>query len=104
MLEDHFKDCGSISRTTIRLGPNGKPMGYAYMEFLNMESAIRSKTKNETLLQGRQITVMQKRKNLPKLKERKQGIVGPNPLMMQACAAMMMAACNGNSRGMMNQF
>ena len=50
MLEDHFKDCGSISRTTIRLGPNGKPMGYAYMEFLNMESAIRSKTKNETLL------------------------------------------------------
>ena len=50
MLEDHFKECGSIARTTIRLGPNGKPMGYAYMEFLNMESAIRSKTKNETLL------------------------------------------------------
>ncbi len=68
-----------------------------------MEAAIRSKTKNETLLLGRQITVMMKRKNLPKPKPKKNfnpimnGATN-NPLMMQACA-LMMAACSGG-RGM----
>jgi len=75
ILEDHFKDCGKIIRTTIRTGVQGQPLGYAYMEFATMEGAIRSKIKNETLLLGRQITVMQKRKNLPKPKQR------PNPTM-----------------------
>ena len=82
MVEEHFKDCGQITRTTIRTGPTGKPLGYAYMEFATMEAAIRSKGKNETLLMGRQITVMQKRKNLPKLKDRKPHMGGGGQNMM----------------------
>ena len=75
------------------------------MEFATIEGAVRSKTKNDTMLLGRAISVQQKRKNLPKPKnyfnnKQPQFIGGANPLMMQACA-MMMAACSGGSgRGM----
>jgi hypothetical protein len=68
------------------------------MEFASLEAALRSKKKNETLFLGRQITVMAKRKNLPKSKERRPQFGGSGPMMMQACA-MMMAACSGQ-RGM----
>ncbi len=68
ILEEHFQECGPILRTTIKTGPSGQPLGFAYMEFGTVEAAVRSKTKNETLLLGRQITVMPKRKNLPKPK------------------------------------
>ena len=101
-LEEHFKDCGPIVRTTIKTGPNGKPLGFAYMEFGTVEAAVISKTKNDTILLGRTITVMPKRKNLPKPKPHysQQKFNNPNPLMMQACA-MMMAACSGVApRGM----
>ena len=64
------------------------------MEFETVEGVVRSKTKNETLLLGRVITVMQKRKNLPKPKQHYSApLNGANPFMMQACA-MMMAACS----------
>ena len=95
-LEEHFSDCGSIVRTTIKTGPNGKPLGFAYMEFSTVEAAVRSKMKNDTMLLGRTITVLPKRKNLPKPKPHfsQQKFNNANPLMMQACA-MMMAACSG---------
>ena len=56
-LEEHFKDCGPIVRTTIKTGPQGKPLGFAYMEFSTIEGAVRSKTKNDTSLLGRTISV-----------------------------------------------
>ena len=56
-LEEHFKDCGPIVRTTIKIGPQGKPLGFAYMEFATIEGAVRSKTKNDTILLGRTISV-----------------------------------------------
>ena len=56
-LEEHFKDCGPIVRTTIKTGPQGKPLGFAYMEFATIEGAVRSKTKNDTRLLGRTISV-----------------------------------------------
>ena len=65
-LRDHFKDAGSVVRVTIIKDERGKPKGYAYMEFSTVEGAIRSKLKNETLFLGRQITIMAKRKNLPR--------------------------------------
>ena len=102
-LEDHFKDCGQISRCTIRCNAKGQPMGYAYMEFATQEAAVRSKAKTETLLCGRQITVLPKRKNLPRPKYHnhrgghKMGHPGSgmmNPLLMQGFA-MMMAGMQG---------
>lgn len=53
ILEEHFKECGPIVRSTIKLGPGGQPLGYAYIEFGTMEAAMRSKQKNESLLLGR---------------------------------------------------
>ena len=67
-LEEHFKDCGPIVRTTIKTSANGKPLGFAYMEFATVEAAVLSKTKNDTILLGRTISVLPKRKNLPKPK------------------------------------
>ncbi len=43
MLEDHFKECGPIVRSTIKLGPGGQPLGYAYIEFGTLEGAMKSK-------------------------------------------------------------
>lgn len=104
-LEDHFKDCGQIARTTIRCNAKGQPMGYAYMEFMTQEAAVRSKAKTETLLCGRQITVQPKRKNLPRPKHNSHrgghkmshpgGMM--NPLMMQGFA-MMMAGMQGTQQ------
>lgn len=37
---------------------------YAYIEFANIESAMRAKHLNESLFKGRQLTVANKRKNI----------------------------------------
>eukprot|EP00347_Sterkiella_histriomuscorum_P003671 403363390 len=65
-LEDHFKECGQITRCTIATDKHsGQPLGHAYIEFATLEGAQRSKLLNESLFKGRQITVQPKRKNKP---------------------------------------
>ena len=65
-IKQHFKSCGEIVRVTIGLNKaTRKPLGYAYIEFAEQESAVRSKILNESLFKGRQITVIPKRKNVP---------------------------------------
>lgn len=65
-VKQHFKECGEMLRVTIGLNKvTRKPLGYCYIEFTTKESAIRSKTLNESLFKGRQITVVPKRKNVP---------------------------------------
>ena len=66
-LEAHFAQCGKIEKVTIVCDKySGKPLGYAYMKFADLESAKKAiETLNDSLFKGRQITVMSKRKNVP---------------------------------------
>ena len=120
-LKDHFKDCcgergqAGILRVTIAKNKfNGHPLGYAYIEFDSVEAAKKSKGLDESLFKGRQLTVLDKRKNLPKLgnkiKRGGQAVRGrgkqpnymmrggrgglQNPQMMMLNAAMMMQAAS----------
>jgi hypothetical protein len=38
---------------------------YAYIEFIKKDSVMKAKMHNESLFKGRQITVIEKRKNKP---------------------------------------
>lgn len=65
-LTEHFKECGEIERVTIRKNPStGQSLGICYIQFLSKDSAIKARLLNESVLKGRQITVMPKRKNVP---------------------------------------
>jgi len=65
-LKEHFSDCGEINRVTIPVDKmSGKAKGYAYIEFIKKESVMKAKMHNESLFKGRQITVVEKRKNKP---------------------------------------
>ena len=83
-LKEHFKDCcgdrgtNGILRVTIAKNKfNGHPLGYAYIEFDSPEAAKKSKALDESLFKGRQLTVLDKRKNIPKLGNKaKRGGIG----------------------------
>ena len=74
-LQEHFQACGKIHRVTILCNKHtGQPLGYAYIEFEEKESADQAiKILNESLFKGRQLSVELKRKNVPGLGKRGRG-------------------------------
>lgn len=65
-LQEYFKACGRINRVTIMVDKfTGRPKGFAYIEFMEVESISHALLLNETLFRGRQIKVIAKRKNIP---------------------------------------
>ncbi|XP_028896233.2 polyadenylate-binding protein 2-like [Zeugodacus cucurbitae] len=67
-LESHFHGCGAINRVTILCNKaDGHPKGFAYIEFGAKESVETALSMNDTLFRGRQIKVMLKRTNIPRL-------------------------------------
>ncbi|CDW77189.1 rnp domain protein [Stylonychia lemnae] len=102
-LEDHFKDCGSITRCKIATDKaTGQPLGYAYIEFATNEGAQRSKLLNDSLFKGRQITVMEKRKNKPGMGKsgyKQQKMLMQNQHATQILAQAVSAALSGNLMG-----
>lgn len=65
-LEAHFRGCGSVKRVTIlRNKSDGRPKGFAYVEFGSKEFIATALTMNGTLFRGRPIKLMSKRTNQP---------------------------------------
>ncbi|ESN91496.1 hypothetical protein HELRODRAFT_125265, partial [Helobdella robusta] len=57
-LNERFKNCGAISRTTIPCDKlSGKSKGFAYIEFLDADSVGLAMTFNYSVLRGRKIKV-----------------------------------------------
>ena len=58
-LQDHFQGCGKIHRVTILCNKHtGQPLGYAYIEFEEKESAEKAiELLHESLFKGRQLSV-----------------------------------------------
>jgi len=54
-------------RVTIRTDKiTGHPLGYGYIEFDSVEAAKKSKSLDQSLFKGRQLTVLEKRINIPR--------------------------------------
>nr|GEZ23198.1 polyadenylate-binding protein 2-like [Tanacetum cinerariifolium] len=68
-VQQHFLSRGTINRVTILTDKFGQPKGFAYVEFVELESVQNSLLLNESKLHGRQITVAAKRTNVPGLKQ-----------------------------------
>lgn len=65
-LEAHFRGCGSVNRVTIlRNKSDGRPKGFAYVEFGSKDFIRTALAMNGTLLRGRPIKLMPKRTNQP---------------------------------------
>ncbi|XP_019875145.2 polyadenylate-binding protein 2-like [Aethina tumida] len=65
-LTKHFQGCGIINRVKIQHNKyDGKPKGFAYIEFGHTDSVRLAMAMDESLLRGRQIKVMPKRTNRP---------------------------------------
>ncbi len=66
-LNEFFKSCGVVNRITILCDKfTGKAKGFAYMEFDSAEAVELALGLNETEMNGRQIKVSRKRKNVPR--------------------------------------
>ena len=64
-LEKHFASCGKIRRITIMSDRiTGKPKGYAYIEFIEPESAQKATELHGSIFRDREIKVMLKRANI----------------------------------------
>lgn len=67
-LKQVFKGCGGIQRAKIITNPHdGTSKGFAYIEFVSMESVESALALSGTYLNGRMITVLKKRANRPGL-------------------------------------
>eukprot|EP01010_Urceolus_cornutus_P001054 NODE_1569_length_844_cov_292.211321_g1219_i0.p1 GENE.NODE_1569_length_844_cov_292.211321_g1219_i0~~NODE_1569_length_844_cov_292.211321_g1219_i0.p1 ORF type:complete len:223 (-),score=16.03 NODE_1569_length_844_cov_292.211321_g1219_i0:81-749(-) len=67
-LQNHFLPCGDINRCTIMCQKaTGQPLGYAYIEFTQEDSAVKALDLNDSLFKGRQLKVLPKRVNVPGL-------------------------------------
>lgn len=65
-LKQLFKGCGAIQRATIITNAyDGTPKGFAYIEFLSMESVESALALNGSYLNGRMLNVLKKRTNRP---------------------------------------
>lgn len=64
-LKDFFSDCGPINRVTIPSNKEGAPKGFAYIEFMEKEHVKVALSKENLLLNGREIIVKEKRTNIP---------------------------------------
>ncbi|EGD73445.1 hypothetical protein PTSG_05149 [Salpingoeca rosetta] len=72
-LQLFFKDCGPVRRITIGRGPTGQPKGFAYVEFTDEAAVETAKGLTNQMLKGRQVTVLNKRTNVPGLRKRGRG-------------------------------
>ncbi|GJR57187.1 polyadenylate-binding protein 2-like protein [Tanacetum coccineum] len=68
-VQQHFQSCGTVNRVTILTDKFGQPKGFAYVEFVELESVQNSLLLNESELHGRQLKVAAKRTNVPGLKQ-----------------------------------
>eukprot|EP00617_Octactis_speculum_P014675 CAMPEP_0185743680 /NCGR_PEP_ID=MMETSP1174-20130828/1488_1 /TAXON_ID=35687 /ORGANISM="Dictyocha speculum, Strain CCMP1381" /LENGTH=161 /DNA_ID=CAMNT_0028416541 /DNA_START=37 /DNA_END=519 /DNA_ORIENTATION=- len=65
-LQAHFASCGTINRVTILCNPfTGKPRGYAYVEFADVEAVENALLLNDSIFKGRELKVAVKRVNFP---------------------------------------
>eukprot|EP01016_Furgasonia_blochmanni_P036546 TRINITY_DN4188_c0_g1_i8.p1 TRINITY_DN4188_c0_g1~~TRINITY_DN4188_c0_g1_i8.p1 ORF type:complete len:255 (-),score=71.32 TRINITY_DN4188_c0_g1_i8:265-927(-) len=68
----HFESCGKINRVTICTDKmTGHPKGFAYIEFADRDAVESAKMLDGSLFRGRQISVLPKRTNLPKMGKRR---------------------------------
>ncbi|OAO95742.1 hypothetical protein AXX17_AT5G65050 [Arabidopsis thaliana] len=68
-VQQHFQTCGTVHRVTILTDKFGQPKGFAYVEFVEVEAVQEALQLNESELHGRQLKVLQKRTNVPGLKQ-----------------------------------
>nr|GFB52922.1 polyadenylate-binding protein 2-like [Tanacetum cinerariifolium] len=68
-VQQHFLSCGTVNRVTILTDKFGQPKGFAYVEFMELESVQNSLLLSESKLHGRQLKVAAKRTNVPGLKQ-----------------------------------
>ncbi|KVI07065.1 Nucleotide-binding, alpha-beta plait [Cynara cardunculus var. scolymus] len=68
-VQQHFQSCGTVNRVTILTDKFGQPKGFAYVEFVELESVQNSLLLNESELHGRQLKVAAKRTNIPGMKQ-----------------------------------
>jgi polyadenylate-binding protein 2 len=64
-LAQLFGVCGAVNRVTIMCDVNGKPKGFAYLEFESAESVLCSLELDGTEFRGRSLKVCEKRTNVP---------------------------------------
>lgn len=65
-LKDFFSACGPIEKITILCDKmTGRPKGFAYVEFKNVEDVTTALILDQTEFKGRQLKIQQKRSNLP---------------------------------------
>lgn len=68
-LQAHFRGCGGVSRVTIlRNKLDGRPKGFAYVEFGSKALVETALAMHGTFFRGRPIKVMSKRTNQPGMK------------------------------------
>ncbi len=73
-VADHFKSCGEIRRVTILVDKyTGMPKGFAYVEFEAEPAVKNALLLSDTMFRGRQLKVMEKRTNVPGMKNRFRG-------------------------------
>ncbi|KAL7146632.1 hypothetical protein ABFS83_06G054500 [Erythranthe nasuta] len=68
-VQQHFQSCGTVNRVTILTDKFGQPKGFAYVEFVEVESVQNAVLLNESELHGRQLKVSAKRTNVPGMKQ-----------------------------------
>ncbi|KAK4773006.1 hypothetical protein SAY87_028025 [Trapa incisa] len=68
-VQQHFQACGTVNRVTILTDKFGQPKGFAYVEFLETVAVQEALLLNESELHGRQVKVLQKRTNIPGMKQ-----------------------------------
>lgn len=56
-LKDHFKTIGDVEFASVLTGPNGVSKGCGMVNFVTHEDAVRATALNESVLDGRQISV-----------------------------------------------
>ncbi|WVN86660.1 uncharacterized protein L203_101829 [Cryptococcus depauperatus CBS 7841] len=65
-IQAHFQACGTINRVTILCDKfTGHPKGYAYVEFSEPSFVQNALVLNESSFRGRQLSVKEKRTNVP---------------------------------------
>eukprot|EP00742_Colponemidia_sp_Colp-10_P000213 GILJ01000241.1.p1 GENE.GILJ01000241.1~~GILJ01000241.1.p1 ORF type:complete len:254 (-),score=38.06 GILJ01000241.1:262-1023(-) len=57
VLRELFQDCGSINSIRIAMGPDGRPRGFAHVDFTSEEAVDKAMVKNSTDLSGRTLTI-----------------------------------------------
>lgn len=65
-LKSHFQECGELNRVTIICDKFTKqPKGFAYVEFVKMESVEKAIAMDSSTLRDRTLEIMRKRTNIP---------------------------------------